>query len=333
MRHRDGRHRTVLHHLAGIEHGHAVRHLGDHTQVVGDHQHRRAQLALEPLDQLQNLGLDGDVQGRGGLVGDDQAGPAGEGHGDHGPLAHAPGELAGVFPQPLLGGGDAHQAQHVRGLLPGLPAVRMLVQPDGFDDLVPDGIDRVQGAHGLLKDHGDLVAPDAAQLLRFLGQQVLSLEEDLSGLDAAGRGHEPEDGQGGDALAAARLPDHGQGLALADADVHTVHRPDQAVVGVETGLQVFHFQQRSGHASSPGGNGVRRDAVVSGGSAKYILVNYKGIFARWGKTPAGPAAGLSRHPRAALRRRGGRFSGGRRAAAPRCGFPGGPKAGRCFYGA
>ena len=49
-----------------------VGHLGHDAQVVRDHDRRPSELALEPLDQLEDLRLDGHVQRRRRLVGDQQ---------------------------------------------------------------------------------------------------------------------------------------------------------------------------------------------------------------------------------------------------------------------
>ncbi len=44
--------------------------LGDDTHVVGDQQDRHGKLSLQLLDKAENLVLDADVQGGGGLVRD-----------------------------------------------------------------------------------------------------------------------------------------------------------------------------------------------------------------------------------------------------------------------
>ena len=54
--------------------------------------------------RAQHLGLHGDVEGGGRLVGQDDGRVVGHGDGDDHPLAHAPGELVGVVAHPL--GGD-----------------------------------------------------------------------------------------------------------------------------------------------------------------------------------------------------------------------------------
>ena len=73
-------------------HDHPIRDLGDHPHIMSDEHHRHADLVLKGGDQLQNLRLDGDIEGGGRLVGDEELRPAGEGHRDHHPLTHAAGE-------------------------------------------------------------------------------------------------------------------------------------------------------------------------------------------------------------------------------------------------
>jgi hypothetical protein len=52
------------------------------------------------LDQLQDLGLHGHVEGRRGLVGDQELRAGDERHRDHHPLAHAARELVGIEVDP-----------------------------------------------------------------------------------------------------------------------------------------------------------------------------------------------------------------------------------------
>ena len=60
---------------------------------MGGEQHRDAALLGEPLQQLEDLRLDGDVERGGRLVGDDEVGLRHQRHGDHQALALAAGEL------------------------------------------------------------------------------------------------------------------------------------------------------------------------------------------------------------------------------------------------
>src|SRR5215471_18351637 len=82
-----------LHDLAGVHHGHPVTHLGHDAQVVGHEDEGHARLALDVLEEVEVLRLDGHVEIGGGLVGDDQSRAAGEGDGADDALAHAAAHL------------------------------------------------------------------------------------------------------------------------------------------------------------------------------------------------------------------------------------------------
>ena len=74
--------------FSGIHHRDTVSDQGHHTEVMGDEHDGQSVLALQVLDQRQDLGLDGDVERCGGLVGQQQPGLAGQGDRDHHPLPH-----------------------------------------------------------------------------------------------------------------------------------------------------------------------------------------------------------------------------------------------------
>ena len=89
--------RRLLDDAAGVHDHDPVGDVGDHAQVVGDEQDRRADLDAQVAQHVQDAGLDGDVQRGGGLVGDEQLRSAGDRHGDHDALPHAAGELVRVL--------------------------------------------------------------------------------------------------------------------------------------------------------------------------------------------------------------------------------------------
>jgi hypothetical protein len=94
--------RPDLHHPAEVHDHHLVRHVVDHAEVVGDQQDREAELVAQVLEQVEDLGLDRDVERRDRLVGDDQLGLDGERTRNPDPLPLAARELVGVAP-PVLG--------------------------------------------------------------------------------------------------------------------------------------------------------------------------------------------------------------------------------------
>ena len=229
--------------LAGIHHDDALRGLRDHAEIVRDQDQPGAEFLLQLDDQRQDLGLNGDVECGGRLVGDQQRRAAGQRHRDHGALAHAAGELMRIFPRPLLGLGYPHQAQHVDRLVPGFLGGQLAMQPNRLGDLVADPHHRVERGHRLLEDHRDAVAADRAHLGLVEAEQVGAFERHAAADDPARRiRHQPHDRQRGDALAAAGLADDRQRLAAANAERNVVDRPEQPRIGEEHRLQVLHVE-------------------------------------------------------------------------------------------
>ncbi len=120
------------------------------------------------------------------------------------------------------------------------------VEAQGLGHLLADGEDRIQGGHGFLEDHGDVVAPDLAHPGLGAPAQVFPLKADRAGHLGRGSLEEPQDGQRGDGLAAAGLPHQAQGLAGGQVETHPGHGPDPAPLPGEGYREIAHFQQRGG---------------------------------------------------------------------------------------
>ncbi len=103
--------------LAALHDVDALGHLAHDAEVVGDEQHGHAHLALQLLQQLEDLRLDGDVEGRRRLVGYQQVRLVGECHGDHDALPLAARQLMRKRVEALFGIADAdllQQLEHAR---------------------------------------------------------------------------------------------------------------------------------------------------------------------------------------------------------------------------
>ena len=196
------------------------------------------------VQQIQNLRLNGDVQGRGRLIGNEQFGFARQGHGNHHPLTHATRELMGIVIDPLCGLGNIDQPQHVTGLGHGLLRCQAFVQPECLGNLLTHTQNRVERRHGLLKNHGNFFSPQIAHSLRICLHQVCALEPYLAVGDASGRhGQEFHDGHGGDTFTAARLTHDTQCFASIDVKINAIDRMQHTVIGVKVNLKVLNFQQ------------------------------------------------------------------------------------------
>ena len=140
--------RSGLDHFAGIHHGHPVTYSGHHAKVMGDVKDRQLPFPLDVFQQRRVGRLDRHVQGRGGLVGDEHLGFARESDGTHHPLPHAAAELVGVVFQSLLGCGDAQQPEKFYRPPFQAPAAQVLMQAQGFRELIIDIEYRVQADIG-----------------------------------------------------------------------------------------------------------------------------------------------------------------------------------------
>jgi hypothetical protein len=72
----------VLDDAAQVEHGGALADVPRDVQIVRDEQVGEPAFVLQPDHQVQHLGLDGNVERRERLIGDDDLGADGEGTGD-----------------------------------------------------------------------------------------------------------------------------------------------------------------------------------------------------------------------------------------------------------
>ena len=125
-------------------------------------------------------------------------------------------------------------------LLPALPRAHPTVKHEHLRDLIAHGVDRVEGGHGLLENHGDAVAADVAHLGRRQGEKILPLEADAAAGDAAGRLlDQTHDGQGGHALAAPAFAHDAEGLAALHPEADVVHGLGHPIEGDEVGLEVL----------------------------------------------------------------------------------------------
>ena len=143
---------------------HAVGDAGDHAQVVRDEEQRHALLVAQRAEQVEDLGLDGDVERGRRLVRDEEDGVAREGHRDHRPLSHATAELVRIVAQPLSWARDADKHEERLSAVQPLPARHAAMALQRLGDLLADREDGVQVDERVLEHHGDTVTADVLEL-------------------------------------------------------------------------------------------------------------------------------------------------------------------------
>ena len=114
--------RAGLDDLAGVHDRDVVAEIGDHTEVVGDEDDRHPSFGDESAQQIEDLGLDRDIESRRRLVGDQKTRRAGEGERDRDTLRHAAGELVRVALQHARDVDDADVCEQLAGDALGLGA-------------------------------------------------------------------------------------------------------------------------------------------------------------------------------------------------------------------
>ena len=201
------------------------RDVPDHRQVVRDEHVGQAELVLQVLQQVDDLGLDRHVQRGDRLVGDDQLGPQGERAGDADALALAAGELVRVA------------------------VVVLRVQPDQLEQVLHGPLDAVLGLHasGSGTARRRSCRPCAAGSATSTGPGRSSgcraaaaasarrtgavMSRPSKTIVPAGRLQQPGEQPAGGGLAAAGLADQAERLAPLDVEVEAVdglHRADLA---------------------------------------------------------------------------------------------------------
>ena len=76
----------------------------------------------------------------------------------------------------------------------GLRFSHAFVQAQRLRDLKANGSERVQGTHGFLENHGDIVSADPPHLPAAHLKKVLAVKQDPSGPDMSYGGQKPKNG-------------------------------------------------------------------------------------------------------------------------------------------
>src|SRR5882724_11362102 len=242
------RDRGLFDNLPGIHHGDALRMLGHHAQVVGDHDDAHAQTFFEVRNERKHLGLDGHVERGGRLVGDQQPRFAGKCHGDDGALPHPAGQSMRIFLDTATRIGNADQIEQFDRPRQGCHLRSTAMHEDRFRDLPADREHRIERTHRILKDHCQPVATQEAHFIVGQLHQVATLEQDFTADDFSGRvRNEPEKRVCGHRFSTTRLADQRQHLSGIDMKADTVYRLCHRATIEKVRAQVANFQQSRTH--------------------------------------------------------------------------------------
>ena len=232
---------------AGVHDGDVVGHGADDGEVVGDEEVAEAEAVLQVKQEVDDLGLHGDVEGGDGFVGDDEIGAECEGAGDADALALAAGEFVGV----AVGGGlgEADHVEEFGDAAGAFGAGEAAFDVERFGDGVADAHAGVEGAVGVLEDELEAVA-DGGEVLGSVGAGDGLVEEgDVTG----GGGDEADEEAAGGGFAGAGFADEAEGFAGCDGEADVVDGAKGAVVtGGEVLDQVCRGDDGAGHVGAVG---------------------------------------------------------------------------------
>src|SRR4029077_5620833 len=143
-----------------------------HREVMTDQEESDAEIALEILEEVEDLRLHRDIERAHRLIGDDQTRLGDQRASDSDPLALAAGEFMRVF----LGIGRAEPdgAQNL-GAAPRAPRGVEALRPKRLGADPADGAAWIKRAVGVLKHHLE-ITPQAPSPLSREGSALLSLE-------------------------------------------------------------------------------------------------------------------------------------------------------------
>jgi predicted RNA-binding protein YlqC (UPF0109 family) len=219
----DGGSRALFDRQAPVEHDDLVGDLADDAHVVRDEQHAQVELAHEPAEQVEDAALNRDVEGRGGLVGDEQMGRSAERHRDQHALQLAARHLVRVGGEDPFGIAELGlREQFGRAVRGGGTAADPLAHPQQVAEDPADLRRRGEGAHGLLEHDADAVRADLAEPRAVRADELLALEAGAARDGRAVRRH-PDRGERGDALPGSGFADERRDAPGVDRQADAAH--------------------------------------------------------------------------------------------------------------
>ena len=111
---------------------------------------------------------------------------------------------------------------------------------NGLDNLITNGQHGIERGHRFLKNHGNMFSPNLLHLAAILGQQILSVKQNLPPYNPAlCLSKKLHNGHGSHTLATAGLADDAKNLATFKEKADIVHCSPLVLFLKETGGKIF----------------------------------------------------------------------------------------------
>ena len=205
---------------AALHDGHAVCIAAHQVEVVRDQQEAHAGLRAQFVEEIEDLQADRRIERGRRFVRNQELGVAGQGHGDHCPLALAAGELVRITAGAPLGLFDAHAAHGCDRPGARLLDAQRFMQAQRLANLVADRMHGVERRHGLLEHHRDVAAAQCVQARNGHLQHILAVENHLA--FEARSVEKAHQGQRGHCFSRARFAHQRQPLSLRERKRHAL---------------------------------------------------------------------------------------------------------------
>src|SRR2546426_700246 len=232
---------VALDDLAFVHVHHLIGHVFDHGEVVRNEDVAHVVLVLQVLQQIQDLRLDRDIEGRYRLVADEHVRLHGEAAGNRDPLSLAAGEFVRILEKRNLG--EPHLLEQFVDPVAALVFARPdAVHLQGLHEKLADRETRIERSIGILEDDLDPALVRHHLFLRN-GQQVLAVEQGLAGRFPAQAQQRQRDRR----LARTRFADYAQGFPPGEPERNVFDRlefpfSEQSLARIEALAQVAHLE-------------------------------------------------------------------------------------------
>ena len=233
--------RRLFDHLAKVHDRDIIGEVLDDGEVVRDENIRQAHVALELLEQVEYLRLNGHVQRRHRLVADDELGIDRKRAGDAYTLAAASVQLMGIDVDISFGKADGLHKLKRAPVDIGLGGEQLMLDYRLAYELA-DGLAGGKRGEGILEHHLHLLT-QAAHFPAGIGSDILAVKD----YPAGGRLYKLENAAARRRFAAAGLTDDAEGLALLDRKADAIDRVKLPGRRSKILCEVFHLKYRFTH--------------------------------------------------------------------------------------
>ncbi|EAQ22895.1 hypothetical protein ROS217_12206 [Roseovarius sp. 217] len=231
-------HRPALDNLAILHHTDPVGDALHDPQIMRDEQKTHAFFALQLRQKLQNLRLNGHIERRCRLIGNQDVGFVGQRHGDHHPLPLSTGQLMRIGPQTACRLANPHPLQQFHDARLGRHTGQPLVQLQALTQLLFQRMQRVKRCHRFLKDKADVVAAHLAQPPIIRANHFLAIVDHRS-RDLCRRSQQRHGRERRNRFARATLAHNRHGFPTIKAERHAFDRRNHQPVLPKTDPQVL----------------------------------------------------------------------------------------------